>query len=129
MFSQRIINILNSANCKNHHAFNRSKKIFSHNRKLHIYNGSCSKLNKLNKCDSKYSFRRSTCLHNYLSARCFKTDIITTDNIVTSPYADVLIPDELLYECVWNNVDKWPDKIAIVSVYCLIFMVSTFSQL
>ncbi|XP_039293591.1 4-coumarate--CoA ligase 1 isoform X3 [Nilaparvata lugens] len=34
-------------------------------------------------------------------------------NIVTSPYEDVPIPDALLHEFVWENYEKWADKIAI----------------
>ncbi|RZF32970.1 hypothetical protein LSTR_LSTR012472 [Laodelphax striatellus] len=37
----------------------------------------------------------------------------SSSKIVSSPYADVPIPDSLLHEFVWENHEKWANKIAI----------------
>jgi len=36
-------------------------------------------------------------------------------NIVKSPYPDIVIPDVTLTDFVWEMVDKFPDKTALVS--------------
>ncbi|XP_075232362.1 uncharacterized protein LOC142330816 isoform X1 [Lycorma delicatula] len=53
------------------------------------------------------------CVHRNNTIRYLKTNIITSDNVVTSPYNDINIPACLLHECIWENIDRWPDKIAI----------------
>ena len=34
--------------------------------------------------------------------------------IIRSPYNDVEIPETNLADFVWQNVDKWPEKVALV---------------
>ena len=35
--------------------------------------------------------------------------------IIRSPYNDVEIPEKNLADFVWQNVDKWPENVALVS--------------
>lgn len=47
--------------------------------------------------------------------------IWTSDNIVKSPFEDVVIPEVPLPEYIWSNMEKWSNKTAmvIISVYTL----------
>lgn len=36
--------------------------------------------------------------------------------IVKSPYQDIRLPEQNLHEFIWRNMDKWPDKTAVVSI-------------
>ena len=36
--------------------------------------------------------------------------------IQRSPYSDVEIPETNLADFVWQNVDKWPENVALVSI-------------
>ena len=36
--------------------------------------------------------------------------------IIRSPYSDVEIPETNLADFVWQNVDKWPENVALVSI-------------
>ncbi|XP_075232458.1 uncharacterized protein LOC142330877 [Lycorma delicatula] len=52
--------------------------------------------------------------NNNTTVRYLKTNIISSDNIVSSPYNnDCKIPDRFLHEILWQNIEQWPDKIAI----------------
>ena len=39
--------------------------------------------------------------------------------IIRSPYSDVEIPETNLADFVWQNVDKWPENVALVSNFNL----------
>lgn len=39
----------------------------------------------------------------------------TESNVVRSPFSDVEIPSGLLDERVWRDLERWPDKDALVS--------------
>ncbi|CAH2983005.1 unnamed protein product [Chilo suppressalis] len=43
-----------------------------------------------------------------------KNSVWTSDNIVKSPYKEVDIPNRILTEHIWENLERWPDKVAIV---------------
>ena len=45
--------------------------------------------------------------------------------IIRSPYNDVEIPETNLADFVWQNVDKWPENVALVSHdSCIIDMIA-----
>ena len=45
--------------------------------------------------------------------------------VIRSPYSDVEIPEINLADFVWQNVDKWPENVALVSsFYYLILFAS-----
>lgn len=37
-------------------------------------------------------------------------------NVVKSKIPDILLPNALVHEYVWENVDKWHDKTALVRI-------------
>lgn len=39
----------------------------------------------------------------------------TESKVVESPFSDVQIPSSLIDECVWSNMERWPDKDALVN--------------
>lgn len=39
----------------------------------------------------------------------------TNENIIKSPYKDVVIPNVTLHDYVWENLDRWPERTAAVS--------------
>lgn len=39
----------------------------------------------------------------------------TQEKIIKSPYKDVEIPNCTIYDYVWNNLEKWPERTAAVS--------------
>ncbi|XP_075232412.1 uncharacterized protein LOC142330838 [Lycorma delicatula] len=45
--------------------------------------------------------------------RYLKTNVISSDNVISSPYNDYEVPDYFLHEVLWQNVELWPDKTAI----------------
>ncbi|KAJ0175985.1 hypothetical protein K1T71_008159 [Dendrolimus kikuchii] len=45
------------------------------------------------------------------------SSVWTHDNIIKSPYKDVEIPNCTLSEYVWQNLDKWAEKTAIVCAH------------
>lgn len=59
-------------------------------------------------------FRRSSCvaLTNGPSQPIRRR---TESKVVRSPFPDMEIPSGLLHEGVWKNLEKWPDKDALVS--------------
>ncbi|KAM3960236.1 uncharacterized protein ACR2FA_005712 [Aphomia sociella] len=38
----------------------------------------------------------------------------TSENIVKSPFKDVELPNRLISEHIWENMEKWPDKTAVI---------------
>uniref|UniRef100_A0A2H1WC02 Luciferin 4-monooxygenase n=1 Tax=Spodoptera frugiperda TaxID=7108 RepID=A0A2H1WC02_SPOFR len=42
------------------------------------------------------------------------SSVWTADNIVKSPYRDVEIPNRTITEYIWETVERWPDKTALV---------------
>jgi hypothetical protein len=40
-------------------------------------------------------------------------------NIVTSPYPDITVPDVTLADFIWDTVDKFPNYTALVSAFSL----------
>ena len=42
-------------------------------------------------------------------------------HIVQSPYSDVVIPEINLADYVWRDVDKWPERPALVSLKYIVF--------
>ena len=40
-------------------------------------------------------------------------------NIVKSPYSDVVIPEINLADYVWKDVEKWPERPALVSLFTI----------
>lgn len=64
-----------------------------------------------------WSFRRqynvglNSCL---LQKDTREREVISTNNIVRSPYRDITIPTVTVNEYVWQNIEKWSDKTALV---------------
>lgn len=50
----------------------------------------------------------------YNSAFTIKRKIKDT-NVIKSKSADIIIPNQLIHEYVWEHLDKWYDKTAVVS--------------
>lgn len=46
----------------------------------------------------------------------FKENLWTPANVVRSPYRDVEIPNSTIPEHIWQNMEKWADKPAVVRV-------------
>lgn len=42
-------------------------------------------------------------------------NVWTSDNVVKSPYQDIIIPNATFSEYVWTNLDKWATKTATVT--------------
>lgn len=60
----------------------------------------------------------STKVFNRVVAKrlCFirMKNIWTVDRTVTSPFNDIVVPEVTITELIWNNLDKWADKTALV---------------
>ncbi|XP_004928344.1 uncharacterized protein LOC101747041 [Bombyx mori] len=39
-----------------------------------------------------------------------KQSVWSADNVISSPYRDVEIPNSTLYEYVWKNLERWPER-------------------
>ncbi|PZC84522.1 hypothetical protein B5X24_HaOG204552 [Helicoverpa armigera] len=50
----------------------------------------------------------------YASVVIRKHSVWTQDRVITSPYKSIEIPNYTLYEYVWHNLDKWPERTASV---------------
>uniref|UniRef100_A0A2A4K2X8 Luciferin 4-monooxygenase n=1 Tax=Heliothis virescens TaxID=7102 RepID=A0A2A4K2X8_HELVI len=50
----------------------------------------------------------------YASVVIRKHSVWTQDRVITSPYKSIEIPNFTLYEYVWHNLDKWPERTASV---------------
>lgn len=51
----------------------------------------------------------------------------TIDKIVKSPHKDIEIPRRTINDHIWENLEKWADKTALVSVvYALYLNISFF---
>lgn len=49
----------------------------------------------------------------------------TESKVIRSPFSDVQIPTGLIDEVVWSNLERWPDKDALVSeLTCHTFVLS-----
>lgn len=48
---------------------------------------------------------------------------LSQDNIVSSALKDIKIPQELIHEYVWKNLERWPDKIATVGFSCVTLLI------
>ncbi|XP_063365003.1 uncharacterized protein LOC134653553 [Cydia amplana] len=53
-------------------------------------------------------------LRQNLSLLFRNQSVWTPDNIVHSPYKDIQIPNRTVVEHVWENLERWPDKVATI---------------
>ncbi|CAK1582577.1 unnamed protein product [Parnassius mnemosyne] len=63
------------------------------------------------------NFTNKTLKHATKGVLCVslkKKHVWTSDNIVKSPFQDVVIPNVTVAEYVWRNLDKWPTKTAMI---------------
>lgn len=44
-----------------------------------------------------------------------ENNLWTSDNIVKSPHKEIEIPNRTIPEHIWENLDRWGDKTALVS--------------
>lgn len=66
------------------------------------------------------SAKRLLFLRNYSA---FRENLWTPENIVTSPYRDVELPNSTIPEHIWRNMEKWADKPAVVcSILVFLFI-------
>lgn len=56
----------------------------------------------------------------YTSVLVRKNSVWTQDKIIKSPYKSIEIPNYTLYDYVWQNLDKWPERTVSVSEILLI---------
>lgn len=56
----------------------------------------------------------------YTSVLVRKNSVWTQDKIIKSPYKNIEIPNYTLYDYVWQNLDKWPERTVSVSEILLI---------
>ena len=63
------------------------------------------------------SLSTTTRLHKYEYPEIFPEE---EANIVKSPYSDVEIPEINLADYVWRDVEKWPERPALVSLFSTI---------
>lgn len=56
----------------------------------------------------------------YASVVIRKHSVWTQDRVIKSPFKDVHIPNCTLYEYIWQNLDKWPERTVSVSIYLLL---------
>lgn len=56
----------------------------------------------------------------YTSVLVRKNSVWTQDKIIKSPYKGIEIPNYTLYDYVWQNLDKWPERTVSVSEILLI---------
>ncbi|KAJ8719770.1 hypothetical protein PYW08_011945 [Mythimna loreyi] len=50
----------------------------------------------------------------YASVVIRKHSVWTQDRVIKSPYKDIEIPNLTLYDYVWQNLDRWPERTASV---------------
>ncbi|XP_063828963.1 uncharacterized protein LOC135078296 [Ostrinia nubilalis] len=60
---------------------------------------------------SKYLFDKFKTIS---SIKLRYSHVWTSENVVQSPYKDVVIPETTIVDYVWRNLDKWPTKTAAV---------------
>lgn len=53
----------------------------------------------------------------YASVVIRKHSVWTQDRVIKSPFKNVEIPNYTLYDYVWQNLDKWPERTASVSIF------------
>lgn len=63
------------------------------------------------------SLSTTTRLHKYEYPEIFPEE---EAHIVKSPYSDVVIPEINLADYVWRDVEKWPERPALVSLFSTI---------
>ena len=63
-------------------------------------------------------FCQRTLSTSAISLKYTKPEIPAEDEpfIIKSPYSDVEVPEVNLADYVWKDVDKWPERSALVSV-------------
>lgn len=49
------------------------------------------------------------------------SSVWTADNIVKSPYRDIEIPNRTITEYIWETMERWPDKTALVSIFTKLY--------
>ncbi|CAG9788302.1 unnamed protein product [Diatraea saccharalis] len=60
------------------------------------------------------SLKKLLATRTYSLNLCLKQSVWTPENIVQSPYKPVDIPNRILTEHIWENLERWPDKTAMV---------------
>ncbi|XP_063828420.1 uncharacterized protein LOC135077808 [Ostrinia nubilalis] len=60
------------------------------------------------------NFRNLLACKSYSANVTVKHSVWTQENIVRSPFKDVEIPRRSLPEHIWENLERWPDKTAMV---------------
>lgn len=53
----------------------------------------------------------------YASTCVRKLSAWSSDGTIKSPYKDIEIPNCTLYDYVWQNLDKWPERTVSVSIF------------
>ncbi|XP_046749674.1 4-coumarate--CoA ligase 1-like [Diprion similis] len=67
----------------------------------------------VNKSYGREIFTRNSEIHK--SSYATRTNLrIDQDNVVSSPFPDINVPREFLHEYIWKNLERWPNKTAVV---------------
>lgn len=69
----------------------------------------------------KYFYGRQ-CFNKLLLFNLNKCNYSTKQNVIYPKVSDINIPRSLIHEHIWSNIDKWPEKIALVSLQGQIFI-------
>lgn len=62
----------------------------------------------------------------YASVVIRKHSVWTQDKVIKSPYKNIEIPNYTLYDYVWLNLDKWPQRTASVSMNIAYYFIQVY---